>query len=142
MSSSSALTLIELLITISIFAIVTAIAIPAFSNFNQRQQLTRALEQVRTDLRTMQSQAVSGAEGSQWAAVFDASTDTYQLGQYDGGLVNPQTRDISGSVDLTTSPTVVFNRLTGVSVNGTHYITLSLGGITRTITVYSGGNIE
>jgi Tfp pilus assembly protein FimT len=143
MSSTSALTLIELIITITIFALVTAVVIPAFSNFNQRQQLTRAVEQVRTDLRAMQSQAVSGAEGSQWAVIFNAGADTYQMGQYAAGsLVDPQTKNVPGDVDLTTSPAVVFDRLTGESVNGQHQINLSLSGTTRTVTVNSGGNIE
>ncbi len=142
MNSSPALTLIEILISITIFAIITAVTIPGFTNYNQRRQLDRAEEQVRTELRAMQNQAVSGAEGKRWAIVFDAASDSYRIGTYDGGLVSAKTKEMPGDVDLTSSDTVVFERLTGVSVNGGHTISMSMAGDTRTVRVYQGGNIE
>ena len=55
-------TLIELLITTSIMALLVAVAVPSFQTFTRNQALRRGVEQVKTDLRTVQNRAVSGID--------------------------------------------------------------------------------
>lgn len=62
LSNSPSFTLIELLITTSIVALLAAAAIPSFQTFTRNQTLRRGVEQVRTDLRTAQNRAVSGID--------------------------------------------------------------------------------
>ncbi len=93
-------------------------------------------------MRAMQNQAVSGAKGSRWAIVFDASSDSYQMGEYDSGLINPQTKTIPGDVGLATTATVVFEKLTGESVNGSQTISINLGSDNRDVVISAGGSIE
>ena len=136
-------TLIEILISVAVLSIITAVAVPSFIVFNRRQQLDQAAKQVKTDLRAMQAQAVAGAGASQWAVSFVSGELDYSIGRYEGGsLADPQTKDLPGSTTLSTTATVVFERLTGVPTGGQQVITVALGGDTRSVTVYEGGNME
>lgn len=55
-----AFTLIELLIVVSILAILSAFLIPGFSNYLDTQNIKQAQEQVKSDLRTAQNRALNG----------------------------------------------------------------------------------
>ena len=58
-------TMIELMITIAIVAILAAIALPSFSGTFERQRLRFAVETVVLDLRLARTTAVAqGARGS------------------------------------------------------------------------------
>ncbi|MFW6110092.1 MAG: pilus assembly FimT family protein [Patescibacteria group bacterium] len=58
----SGFTLIELMVVSAIIITLTVFTIPAFTRFSSRQELRRAAEGLRTDIRTVQNRAVSGID--------------------------------------------------------------------------------
>lgn len=54
-------TLIELLIVISLIAILTGASLPSFSAYIKNQNLRQAQEQLKSDLRTVQTRALVGS---------------------------------------------------------------------------------
>ena len=58
---SAGFTLIELLVVMSIVVIITAGIIPSFSGYIKDQNLKQAQEQLKSDLRTIQNRALTGA---------------------------------------------------------------------------------
>jgi len=61
-------TLIELLIVISILAILTGAVIPSFNKYTKDQNLKQAQEQVINDLRSIQNNALVGAEATHFSS--------------------------------------------------------------------------
>lgn len=57
---SAGFTLLELLIVVSIVAIITGAIIPGFNNYLQNQNIRQAQEQIKNDLRTVQNKALTG----------------------------------------------------------------------------------
>lgn len=58
---SKGFTLIELLVVISIISIIGGGIIPSFSKYIKDQNLKQAQEQLKSDLRTIQNKALTGA---------------------------------------------------------------------------------
>jgi prepilin-type N-terminal cleavage/methylation domain-containing protein len=58
---SKGFTLIELLVVISIISIIGGGIIPSFSKYVKDQNLKQAQEQLKSDLRTIQNKALTGA---------------------------------------------------------------------------------
>lgn len=54
-------TLLELLLVVGIVAVIMGGIIPAFSNYMENQDLTQAQEQLKSDLRSIQNRAITGA---------------------------------------------------------------------------------
>ena len=54
-------TLVELLIAVSLIAIMTGAAIPSFTGYIKNQNARQAQEQLRSDLRSVQTRALIGA---------------------------------------------------------------------------------
>lgn len=59
--SSAGFTLLELMIVVTIIGIISAGLIPAFSNYIKTQNLKQAQEQLKSDMRTIQNKALTGA---------------------------------------------------------------------------------
>lgn len=53
-------TLIELLVVVSLIAILTGFLVPGFNTYSENQSRTQAQEQVKSDLRSVQNNALSG----------------------------------------------------------------------------------
>lgn len=74
-------TLVELMISISIIAILTIAAIPSFSGFSKSQALTQAFKTLKSDLRIAQSRSISGAtvggNAKAWGIYFVNSASQY-----------------------------------------------------------------
>lgn len=58
---SKGFTLIELLVVMSVVAIIGGGIIPSFSKYTKDQNLKQAQEQLKSDLRTVQNRALTGA---------------------------------------------------------------------------------
>ncbi len=61
---SKGFTLIELLVVMSIIAILGGGIIPSFSKYLKDQNLKQAQEQLKSDLRTIQNKALTGADSN------------------------------------------------------------------------------
>lgn len=68
-SQFSAFTLVELMISISIIAILTIAAIPSFSGFSKSQAMAQGFKSLESDLRIAQSRSLSGATAPAGATV-------------------------------------------------------------------------
>jgi prepilin-type N-terminal cleavage/methylation domain-containing protein len=62
---SKGFTLIELLVVVSIIAIIGGGIIPSFSQYLNDQNLKQAQEQLKSDLRTIQNKALTGASSNE-----------------------------------------------------------------------------
>lgn len=79
-------TLIELMVVVSILAIVSGIMIPSFSTYTRNQTLKQAQENFKSDLRSIQNRALTGASSDvtlggnlvkYWGVNFVANSSTY-----------------------------------------------------------------
>ena len=151
-------TLIELLIVIAIIGILSAIAIPSFSSFNNKQRLSQAAKQVKNDLRSAQNRAISGIEGKAWGINIAPGASYYTM--FKCPTTATYTLTNCSSVAQKTIPSgftirnpsfsdLVFDVVSGnVYVNGSLQtagnFTFEVGSATaqRMITVSAGGKIE
>lgn len=78
-----AFTLVELMISISIIAILTAAAIPSFTDFSKSQTLTQNFKTLKSDLRIAQSRSISGATvagaAKAWGIYFVVGDNRYTI---------------------------------------------------------------
>lgn len=75
-------TLIEMLIAISIIALLTGILVPSFTRYSKTQNLRQAREKLKSDLRTAQNNAMTGANSTTvdyWGIMFLEGSTTYSL---------------------------------------------------------------
>lgn len=103
--SKRGLTLVELVITMMVLVILSAIAIPAFQGVLQRSQLDAAVRQIMSDVREAQSRATLTA----WQ---------YQLVGYDndsGSLYKNQYRVIGRSSSAVAWPVDTVNTFTSAT---------------------------
>jgi len=159
-------TLIELLVTISIIGVLFGIGVAKYNEFNRRQILDQAAQELRSNLRLAQDKALAGEKdcssskcgGSDgicgtndanekslegWYVSFSANN--YQIyGKCGVAQFSPQTVDLSGrNITLSSFPSnlVRFKPL-AQGVDGATTISLSGYGETRPITVTGTGEIK
>ena len=80
--STKGFTLVELIIVVSIIAIMTSAIVPSFSNYTKGQVVKQAQEQVVNDLANVQNRALAGNQGTPlnakyWGIVFSRDSGTY-----------------------------------------------------------------
>lgn len=90
--NASGFTLVEILVSVAIIAMISILAIPNFKAFNESQSLNNATQDLVSTLRSAQANAQlgalcpSGRASSSWSVYFANSTSGYQL---QASCVNP-----------------------------------------------------
>lgn len=139
-----AFSLLELLITVAIMAILAAIAVPRISNSTDRYRLDLAMARLERDLISARELAM--ATSSTRSVVFDTADLQYSIpsrpdpagrfASYTVRLGEPPYQLGGLSADLTGRPAIEFNGF-GIPVSGAK-VRLSLGGRNRLIEVKAG----
>lgn len=81
-SNAKGFTLIELLMSVSLILIVTGALIPSFNAYMKSQSLKQAQEFLKSDLRSVQNKALTGAESQDtslkyWGVKFSQNSANY-----------------------------------------------------------------
>ncbi len=88
--SKSGFTLIELMISVGILTLLSAAMIPSFNTYINNQNVSQGLEQVKSDLRSVQNKALTGTEFDRttnttyWGMKFGNGSNTYQWRVFTG----------------------------------------------------------
>lgn len=136
-----AFTMIELLVVVSIMTILTGAMIPSFTTYIRDQNIKQALEQVKSDLRTIQNNALTDSLPSgipltsplYWGVFFDADTPNYYyFVSSQNNSCDPGDVDINQDRKFTLPKAVVpvsdyclFFDFANGNVNGGNYIALT-----------------
>lgn len=75
-------TLVEILLVVSIIAVLSAFLIPGFSNYTESQSIKQGIEIVKSDLRTAQNKALTGVNS------YSASADYWGIKIYSDAAEN------------------------------------------------------
>lgn len=148
-------TLIELLVTLSIFAIVFTVGYASFRQFSLRQQIVSASKSVLSDLRLIQQKAATGEkpEGSTcttlngYAFVY-VSTTSYELradcSNNANVLVKAVTLPTGITFSVSTNRTLfkVLGQGTNLASSNTVTLTQTVGGNSATVVIGTGGDIQ
>lgn len=134
--------LIEMLLVISITAIIGATTIPVASNFLARNHLKNKTNEVISSLRTAQINALSGKEDSQWGVNISTTQITLYKGSSYAGRDSAfdQSFNIPSIISITQAE-VVFDKLTG-NPDTTATITISSDIGSNTVTVNEVGTVD
>jgi prepilin-type N-terminal cleavage/methylation domain-containing protein len=138
---SAGFTLVELVMVLTITAIIGAMAVPRYSRSLYRYRVDSAARRVAADLELCRSYAK--ANSSTQTLVFNTSGSTYtgsfagftSSGSYLVSLADSPYRVTLTSVSLTSSNSVSFDGFGKPSITGT--IGLTLGGYTKYVAIDS-----
>ena len=133
---SSGLTIMELIIAMSILAVLLGIASPLVAQFSSGYQLRAAAREVATDLQF--TRLLSVKENQDYQTVF--GSDSYQVVRVADGLV-AKSRSFSNDYPrVTLSPVAITFNSRGNSSSSTITVSNPMG--TKNITVGSTGRVK
>jgi len=131
---SKGFTLLELLISISIIAIISAGVIPTFSGYIKNQNLKQAQEQLKSDLRSVQNRALTGALSDQflgsnraayWGIMFTGNSGSYTY------FVSANNNSCPPSVRLDQGGVTLPNEIKYVGTTGCIFFSIKNGDISK-----------
>lgn len=136
-------TLIEILLTMSLVAIVALVSSPFYGRFIVSQETSVALDELEGSLRKAQAYALVGKNDARWGVTIDTSRIVlFQGNSYAGrNAAFDEVYDIRGGVEITGVGEVVFSRVTG-RPDTTPTVTVSGSGVTETFVLNSEGVLE
>jgi prepilin-type N-terminal cleavage/methylation domain-containing protein len=143
-------TIIEILITLAILAIIVALLVNSFQLFSKHQEINKDADIVIEALEEARTNTLASQNASQYGVHFATSSVTIFAGStyVAGASTNVSPSLTSSATVLTRTLTgggndVVFQRLTGETAqNGTIGISSPNTTRTRTVTIYKTGLIE
>lgn len=143
-------TLLELLLTISILAIIAGFGVSSYRNYGKNAELELTGKSIINDLRHIRIKASSGNERRAWGIHFvNGMDDYYELFSTpttysDGSKIITDTIYLPRSVELNNpsegmTTDILFSSITGATTN--HSITIESEGVQKTITVTTSGTV-
>jgi len=148
-------TLVELLVVMSIIGVLFGIGIAQYMNFNRRQILDQATQELKNNLRFAQSKALAGEKPSNWCAspyhlrgyrLKFTTNQNYSIEAVcsDGGTRQVKSISFPGPVTKSSGSTSVLFKVLAQGIEGsTTYFTLNYSGVdSKTVTVTKEGKVE
>lgn len=153
---TSAYTLIEILVTLTIIGILFSVGFANFRDFSRRQAISGESKSIQSDLRLAQQQATSGQKPSDCISNLDGyEFQVFAPSEYKiyaiCGAISSEIKDVnitSGISISTPQPNPIIFKVLGQGTNiaggGSATITLTQAGTSNTIniTISSGGEIK
>lgn len=136
--TSVGFTLVELLVTISIAAMIAGLSISTFVSFSRTNFVEGNTEAIVSQLRQAQSQTVNALNGDQYGVHITSTSSTLFVGSayQSGNASNTVFSFYSGVIAIATPSDFVFQKLWGTTTSGTISVYASSNqSITRTISV-------
>ena len=118
-------TLLELLVTLAIMAIMASIAVPGFSGWLPRYRLKSATTDIFSNMQLARMGSIK--DRSDWAIVFDTNSNSYRICSDDGG--DGDWQDGDESVEKTVSLTGYNSGIGYGHGDATQNATISGGGL-------------
>lgn len=142
--SKKGFTLIEFLIVVTILVVVAGVILWSLNSFRSRQAVKNTKSEIISALALARSRSLNGLDDKTHGVNFSSAQLTIFSGAtFAAGAPGNQTVDlplVSLSLNLAGGDSVVFNRLTGSTVNAGKIVITSLSGQnTATITILSTG---
>ncbi len=136
--------LIDLLVTISIIALLSTLAIPYLRKYQPNLKLNTTARDLTTDLRYAQQLTVT--EQKVYQVVFNLINNKYQIQKIDTATTTIKTVTLESEISFQqitglTDNTVVFNYYGGVSQAGEIILT-NINNATATINIKPSGYIQ
>jgi prepilin-type N-terminal cleavage/methylation domain-containing protein len=118
----SGFTLVEILLVVSIMAIMSAASIPGFRGYIIAQNTKQSMEQVKSDLRSIQIKAMAGSLSddssvSYWDVTFRENRNNYDYltsnASFGGGVSRGVSENLVGDVVVKQNRSIFFHIPTG-----------------------------
>ncbi len=141
-NKKKAFTLFELLLSMSLIAIIFVMSVPLYQNFLYRSEIDDAVNIYYKSLKMAQSYSEDGFYDTSWGVAFS----NYEVIVFSGSSFTGRNAtfdrawSIGNRFTVTGVTEVVFNKLHGTP-NTTGAINITNNGITKTITVNAKGQI-
>lgn len=131
-------TLIELLLVVSIVAIVSLSATPFYARFLRQNAVADATDRIVGNLRKAQMYSMAGKQDGTWGVTYSSNTLTLFL---QGNSAFDETYTVGSDITVSGLSTVLFTKATGIPTS-TPTITITGGNTTKTILINSQGVID
>jgi len=158
-NSCPGFTLIELIVSVAIISILTAIGIASYTSFQQTQELKTAASELKNNLRFYQNKALAGENADLCGAndfygyniiinsSFYEAYVTCSVGEGDGNIqASKKTYNLPANItiNLETTGNLTFKAMTGGIESAREPFIINLCGYGKlyTITVDQSGNIQ
>lgn len=143
-------TLFEVLVTISVLAVLSAAGVGYYRNFVRNVEFDSVAKGIIFDLKNAQSKAMAGEDDVKWGIHFvNGSEDYYELfstptSYSDTLAIVKTTVYLPGAIAFSTpaegvAADIIFDKITGAPSNST--VTIFFEGESKTITATAAGNI-
>ncbi|MFC1710232.1 Tfp pilus assembly protein FimT/FimU [Patescibacteria group bacterium] len=153
---TSAFSLIEILVVVSILAVLVTVGYGRFRDFSRRQALAAVVRQIEGDIRTTQELAIAGKKPESVACTtleaykFEVSSSSaysiYAVCAPEGDIVYKDNIEVSSNYTLGTAPSSIsfltVGRGNDAGVGYTVTVNQTATGDSNTLTVTRGGDVS